>query len=104
MQIEINQLPTQAQRWFDMAQAGEQVRFVDSGRIVARLALTDISETTAKTTPRQQLAINHTNNQRVNQTDNQRKKKRQAGRLAKIGRTLDPAFFEPLDDEELSLW
>ncbi len=28
-------------------------------------------------------------------------KKRQAGRLTKTGRTLDPAFFEPLDDEEL---
>ncbi len=84
MQIEINQLPMQAQRWFDMAQTGEPIRFVNSGRIVARLALTDIAET-KKTT---------TNN----------KKKRQAGRLAKTGRTLDPAFFEPLDDEELSLW
>ncbi len=84
MQIEINQLPVQAQRWFDMAQTGEPIRFVNSGRIVARLALTDIAET--------------------KKTTNNNKKKRQAGRLAKTGRTLDPAFFEPLDDEELSLW
>ncbi len=32
------------------------------------------------------------------------KNKRQAGRLAKKGRTLDPNFFEPLDDKELTLW
>ncbi len=89
MQIEINQLPMQAQRWFDIAQTGEPIRFVNSGRIVARLALTDIAETT--TTP-------------TKKTTNNNKKKRQAGRLAKTGRTLDPAFFEPLDDEELSLW
>ncbi len=86
MQIEINQLPMQAQRWFDMAQTGEPIRFVNSGRIVARLALTDIAETTDKTTTKKN------------------KKKRQTGRLAKTGRTLDPAFFEPLDDEELSLF
>ncbi len=32
------------------------------------------------------------------------KNKRHMGRLAKTGRTLDPKFFEPLDNKELALW
>ncbi len=78
MQIEINQLPMQAQRWFDMAQAGEPIRFVNSGRIVARLALTDIAETTDKTTTKKN------------------QKKRQVGSLA--GQiVLADDFDEPLE-------
>ncbi len=79
MQIAINQLPKQTQQWFDMAQAGEPIHFVNSGQIIAKLALIDNSNT-------------------------KKKPQRQAGRLAKKGRTLDPKFFEPLDDEELALW
>ncbi|WP_230655848.1 type II toxin-antitoxin system Phd/YefM family antitoxin [Psychrobacter sp. I-STPA10] len=76
MLIEINELPQQARDWLHRVQAGEEVLFVQSGKPIATLSA-------------------------ASPTD---KLKRQAGRLAKTGRRLDPAFFEPLNDKELALW
>ena len=77
MQIEISTAPPQLQHWLNNAKNGEPVIFTEQGKIVGRIA---IDEPTALPT----------------------QPKRQAGLLA--GASLDPAFFDPLDDNELALW
>ncbi|WP_230656935.1 hypothetical protein [Psychrobacter sp. I-STPA10] len=74
MQIEISTAPPQIKNWLNSAKNGEPIIFTEQGQIVGRIAIDEPTDL-----PR-----------------------RQAGLLA--GVSLDPAFFEPLDDDELALW